>query len=220
MESIAGGMMFFSPYFFSSLVLLAFFPFLVWGKRRQRTSEKSPLVWRDLANQLFDHSEQSSPAEKLRVSLVTGCRVLGFENAILCRHQGGESEILEIFSQSSPLKKGEKIASESIYCGTLGKDRSSLSIEVAQLSEWRNHPAYKIMGWESYLGKSKVADSGEVLTLGFFQTRAREREISASDLEFMNNFSRWILSLAERADFSWEPMVNEKSSRSERDISV
>lgn len=187
--------------FFSFLVLLGFVPFLVWSKKEKRYPDESLVNWRDLANEIFNRDSTVPESVRVERALELGAKVLGFENAIICAHNQGKTKVLMGVGQEvkSILLQDQVFDRKDFFCGSLSDKRNSLALEWVSFTDWRNHSAHTKWGWGTYLGRAREGIENETLTLGFFQSKPRDRELNKNDKEFMENLSRWVLTMAERA---------------------
>jgi len=183
----------------SSVASLSFF-----RKKQNNLRQAEMPVWPDVALGIFELENPDSIDERLQLALKIGTNRLGLTGGIIARHKSGACTLLEIISEdaprSSPACKGEVVASRRLFCGEMSDDHSLLVVDAASQSQWKRHAAFQQLGWEAYIGSRAPLSDGESLTLGFFQSRARDQEFAEVDREFVVQLTRWVAAVVQRKE--------------------
>lgn len=169
-------------------------------KSNRLSVSKEILVWQDIATSLFHrYGENMDWSERVELALHGGLKKLGIGCGVAL-FRDGETVRPLAFAASHPeiaeriLREGKFPASLS-YCELLHNGRSSLAIDYASLSDWRNHSAHQQLGWETFIGTQRTLSGGEQLTVAFFDQRARDHIYSPEEKEFVGQLSVWIAAI-------------------------
>lgn len=179
---------------FLALVLLAGFFF---STRRKKTTNIVNANWSELTDTLFErHGIESYSESKLREILVQGSKKLGLRYGIVLRHRENDMQVLSHSSTSYwpfQFQTGSHISRDTLFCGFLNSQREEIMIDYASLTDWRRHPSYKNIGIEVYIG-AYLVDSGQAVTISFFDTTPREHLFTRADKQFVKQLGTWVSS--------------------------
>lgn len=183
-------------YLFPSLALILLAGFF-FKSRRKKSVNRADANWSELADTLFErHGVESYSETKLREILLQGSKKLGLRYGIVLRHRGNEMQVLSHSSTSYwpfQFQTGSVISRDTLFCGFLNAQREEIMIDFASLTDWRRHPCYQNIGIEVYIG-SFLGDSGQSVTLSFFDTTPREHLFNRADKQFVKQLGTWVSS--------------------------
>lgn len=162
---------------------------------RQRTEAVVEL--RLIANALrtmhaISTGNRGSLSEKISELLRLGCEQFGLPVGILSKVEGDTLTVLETVSDNSAYFVGAASKLEVNYCAATIQSVEPIAVELASATSWRNHPAYRLHGWETYLGTRIIVDAEVFGTLCFMSRAPHRNHFSAADREILKLMSRWI----------------------------
>ena len=103
--------------------------------------------------------------------------------ALLTRVEKDQIRVLEVVGASGAFRADDVCGVRESYCGETLLSGRPLGIEHAAASEWRDHPAYRFIQMESYLG-SPIRIGGEMSgTLCLLDPEPRKEPFNARDFE-------------------------------------
>ena len=103
--------------------------------------------------------------------------------ALLTRVAKDQILVLEVVGASGAFRADDVCGVRESYCGETLLSGRPLGIDHAAASEWRDHPAYRFIQMESYLG-SPIRIGGEMSgTLCLLDPEPRKELFSARDFE-------------------------------------
>jgi hypothetical protein len=167
-------------------------------KKRHRPAPEIELRWGEM--NLFERHGMSSVG-RIEAALHMGCEKLGLPNAIVTLRQGESCCVQNIASLDGSGDRfvvGQVLPRSLLYCGMLGLERTSLSIDYAGISDWRRHPAHADLGWESYIGVRRELSTGEGLAIAFYHHRSRESLFTAAEKRLVGQLGDWVAAILER----------------------
>lgn len=181
-------------------------------KRQSRPAEDVELRWDELN---FFERHGSKPEGRIEAALHMGCEKLGVPNSIVLLQQGANCCVQNVASLDGSEFRfvvGQILPRSLLFCGMLGRDRPSLAIDYAGISDWRRHPAHAELGWESYIGVRRELSTGEGLTIAFYHSRSREALFSPGEKKLVGQLGDWVAAILERErNFA----VSDKSEQTE-----
>jgi hypothetical protein len=93
---------------------------------------------------------------------------------------------------------GQVLPRSLLFCGMLSRERASLAIDYAGISDWRRHPAHADLGWECYIGVRRELSTGEGLTIAFYHSRSRDTLFSPGEKKLVGQLGDWVAAILER----------------------
>lgn len=142
--------------------------------------------------------------ELLRSALVLGCEYLGMQQGVISRITG---EVYEVAVQASPpgtLVDGQRFPLSDTYCDIVLSRGGLVAIAHTGVSEHVGHPAYALLGLESYVGAPIEVDGEVVGTLNFSSPEPRPRPFTGAELDFVRLLVAWAASVIQRFDLGEE----------------
>lgn len=167
-------------------------------RRPAAASTEIELCWSEMS--LFERHGMNSGG-RIESALHTGCEKLGLPNAIVSLQKGETSCVQNVASLDGSGDRfvvGQVLPRSLTFCGMLSGERAALAIEYAGLSEWLNHPSYRELGWESYIGVRRELSTGEGLVIAFYHQRPREILFSPEEKRLVGLLADWISAILER----------------------
>lgn len=167
-------------------------------RRRRRPAEEIELRWDELN---FFERHGGKPEGRIESALHIGCEKLGLPNSIVLLQQGENCCVQNVASLDGSGDRfvvGQVLPRSLLFCGMLSRERSSLSIDYAGISDWRRHPAHADLGWESYVGVRRELSTGEGLTIAFYHSRSRDTLFSAGEKKLVGQLGDWVAAILER----------------------
>jgi PAS domain S-box-containing protein len=142
--------------------------------------------------------------ELLRSALALGCQYLGMQQGIISRITGDDYEVAVQASPPGTLTDGQHFALADTYCDIVLSMGGLLAIEHTAKSEHATHPAYALLGLESYVGAPIEVDGAVVGTLNFSSVEPRQRPFTSAELDFVRLLVAWAASVIQRFDLDDE----------------
>ncbi|MEE8508698.1 MAG: GAF domain-containing protein, partial [Myxococcota bacterium] len=136
-----------------------------------------------------------SPDETLPGLLEIGCNYLGLEVGFVSRVQGGHSEIVAIRADDDyPLSVGGVFPLEETFCHRVVTSNRPTAISRLRESNWADHPARSIFGFEAFLGAAIPVGDDVYGTLGFGSAVSRVERFTATEKDMLDLMARWVAS--------------------------
>jgi hypothetical protein len=147
---------------------------------------------------LFTVASPTRTSSSVAELLQFGCKGLDLDMAILNfgerkNFSASMQQIASVGSVDSYLAYLQQHFPQS-YCAKTVASHSLLCIDYASISEWRNHPAHKALGFETYLGISVPLDHSLTASLAFFSKMPRKQFFSPEEREFAQTLGKWVIS--------------------------
>lgn len=137
-------------------------------------------------------SSELSFHEKVRSLLVMGLDEFGMEVAILSRVEGNLYSIVTAVSPDNTLQPGMSFSLGNTFCRhTLSSGRPT-GIESADQSMGRDHPYYKHVRIQSYIGTTVYVRGKVYGTLNFSSYKPYDGSFNAGDFRFLQLMAQWI----------------------------
>jgi len=99
------------------------------------------------------------------------------------------------------------------FCEIAHKEQQIIAIDHTALSEFKDHPCYKVLGLESYLGAPVSIGREAYGTLALGSTSPRKSPFDLYEKEFFEVFTRWVGAVLERRNY--EKLLVESKDRAE-----
>ena len=139
-----------------------------------------------------------SPGTQMSEMLRIGCELLEMEIGIVSRVEGESFTIESIHAPGKSLTPGQVFDREETFSSiTLGTNGLT-AVEHMGASEWRDHPAYRARGHETYLGIPIWAQDETYGTLSFLSSAPRARPFREADRDLLSLMGRWVTAVLER----------------------
>ncbi|MDJ0714881.1 MAG: response regulator [Prochloraceae cyanobacterium] len=136
--------------------------------------------------------------EKVEEFLVMGCRRFDLDIGILSRIEGDRYEVIAVHSAEQNIPKGAIFNLSQTYCCETLKAQGPIGFESASDSEWHQHPAYKQLKLEAYMGIAVIVNHTIYGTLNFSSANKRSRSFSSVDFQTIELMAQWLGNQIER----------------------
>lgn len=138
-------------------------------------------------------------AEQLAIALRLGADFLSLEMAVVCRIEAQRCRVTAIHAPpDGALDIGTELGLATSYCDLAVSAGGLLAVEAMGASPFRDHPCYRALGLESYIG-TRLEVGGELHgCLGLAAHTARTTPFSAGEKYFVELLARWISAAIER----------------------
>lgn len=124
--------------------------------------------------------------------LKLGCQRFAMPNGAVTRRDGDDLEIVYAHAPGGVLCAGFRLPLASAYCQSVMSSDDPLCFENIARSAWRDHPGYRTMGMQAYMG-TKLVVNGEIYgTLCFLGAAPRPDPISDADKDFLKLMAVWV----------------------------
>lgn len=138
-------------------------------------------------------------AEQLSTALSLGAEFLGIEIAVICEIHDERCRVTAIHASSeSGLVQGSEFELASSYCDLPVRAGCIQAFESVGASAARDHPSYRMLGFETYIGIRLEVGGRLYGCLGFAAAEARQTPFSAGEKYFVELLARWIGAAIER----------------------
>ena len=130
--------------------------------------------------------------ERIQTVLELGCRRFWLPIGLVTGISGEQLKLRHVWAPSTPLEPGMALPIEDTYCGETIKSKSLIAFEQARTSQWSNHPGYKTLGFECYIG-APLTDRGQLHgTICFTGPEPYPRRFTQADKDFVQLMARWV----------------------------
>ena len=139
--------------------------------------------------------------EQIDATLRLGCELLGTEIGKLGRQdpENNTSEFLNTIVLSNlPVKRGIILPLDKTFCQITFKAPEAIAISHVSESEYKNHPAAKFLGVESYIGCSINVHGKKFGTVNFSNRAPIDKPFTEMDKDLVNLIGSWISVMMER----------------------
>ncbi len=131
-------------------------------------------------------------SDPIQALLMMGCQRFGTATGILARVEGQRYEIVQIVSPNHEIAQGDVFALGDTYCRDTLLAREAVGFEQASAGIRRQHPCYRKLELETYLG-APVQVGGQVFgTLNFSDFHPRPTPFTTVDIELIQLMAQWV----------------------------
>jgi len=145
---------------------------------------------------VFDDSFQSQLGKLLKLATDS----LGMEVGLLSRIEGQNYTVVDSYSKTVSIKKGEQFDTKNTCCDITIKNNQLVAVNEMGTSKYKKHPSYKLFGMESYIGVPYWIKGQRYGTLAFMSSQPVNK-YQPIDLDFVQMMAQSIGSAMERAQF-------------------
>jgi PAS domain S-box-containing protein len=136
---------------------------------------------------------------RIQTVLELGCRRFQLPIGVVTDVRGDELELTHICAPNTNcFKPGMHLPLCESYCGTTLKVREVVCFEHAGASEWSDHPGYKKLGLECYIGTILAGEEQTYGTICFLGPEPYPNRFSQADKDFLRLMARWVSGELER----------------------
>ena len=138
--------------------------------------------------------EEASLHNQIQCLLVSGCQHLKMKCGIFSYIEGDRYTVMQVHTTSPAYKiqAGDKFDLGITYCKITIKSRSPMGFAYAKETQIAEHPAYKALQLEAYLGAPVYLDSKPYGTINFTSIEPREEEFSDGEKQFVSMIAEWV----------------------------
>lgn len=130
--------------------------------------------------------------ERIQTVLELGCRRFGLPIGLVTGTAGERLTIRHVWAPNTTVDPNLHFPLNETYCGETLKSNTVIAFEHARISEWSNHPGYKKLGFECYIG-APLADRGQLHgTICFTGPEPHPHRFSRVDKDFLQLMARWV----------------------------
>ena len=129
--------------------------------------------------------------QRLRTVLELGCRRFRLPVGLMTTVQGEHLVVTHVWDPTERFAPNMRLPLCKSYCGTTLKTDQPVAIAHAGQSEWRDHPGYRTLGLESYLGTKLVGEQALFGTVCFIGEMARPTPFTPAEKDFLLLIARW-----------------------------
>ena len=130
--------------------------------------------------------------ERIQAILEVGCRRFKLPIGMLTQVGGEKLEFTHVYAPGTDLTAGMAVPLGNTYCNTTLQRTEPVCFDHAGASEWRNHPGYKALGLESYIGTKLIGRDQVYGTVCFAGQDPLLAPFSQADKDFVQLMARWI----------------------------
>jgi len=150
------------------------------------------------------HEATSNPGltfdQRIQTVLELGCRRFQLPIGVVTGLRGNELELTHIWAPNTAFTSGMCIPLCETYCGETVKAQRVVCFEHAGASEWSDHPGYKKLGLECYIGTILADDRRTRGTICFMGPEPHPNLFSQADKDFLQLMARWVSGEVQRRD--------------------
>jgi len=139
--------------------------------------------------------------QQIDETLRLGCQLLGTEIGKVGRQdpENNTSEFLNTVVMSDlPVRRGTVLPLDKTFCQVTFSSPESITISHVAESEYRDHPAAKFLGMQSYIGCSINVHGKKFGTVNFSNRTPVARPFTEADKDLVKLISGWISVMMER----------------------
>ena len=159
-------------------------------KRKEKFFNRNGRAIREL------HLVTSSPnltfKQQLQSILQLGCQRFGLELGIMTRVQGELLEVMAVAGEEQGITKGAFIPICEAYCGVVVERKEPVSFERASGTEFKDHPLFKALRLEAYIGTPIMVRDELYGTLCFTSQPSLSENFTEEDKDFIQLIARWV----------------------------
>jgi PAS domain S-box-containing protein len=130
--------------------------------------------------------------ERIQTVLELGCRRFWLPIGLVTEARGDQLEIRHVWAPSTTFDTGMHVPLDETYCGETMKSKDVVSCEHVRTSRWSNHPGYKKLGLECYIGAPLTDQNRPYGTICFMGSEPYPRRFSQADKDFLQLMTRWV----------------------------
>jgi PAS domain S-box-containing protein len=130
--------------------------------------------------------------ERIQRVLEVGCRRFKLPIGMLTQVVRNKLELVQVWAPGTDFTAGMAVPLGSTYCNTTLQESEPVCFEHAEVSDWRNHPGYKALGLESYIGTKLIGRDQVYGTVCFMGQDPFPAPFSQADKDFIQLMARWI----------------------------
>jgi signal transduction histidine kinase len=132
------------------------------------------------------------PGEQIQAMLAMGCQHFGLAIGILSHIEGERYEIVQAMAADGDLTPGDCFALGDTYCRETLRAEEPLAFERASTGPRRQHPCYRRLGLEAYLGAPVRVGGRCYGTLNFSDVQPRPTPFTPVDRELIQLMAQWV----------------------------
>ena len=139
--------------------------------------------------------------QQIDETLRLGCQLLGTEIGKVGRQdpENNISEFLNTVVMSDlPAKRGMTLPLDKTFCKVTFSSPESIVISHVAESQYKDHPAAKFLGMQSYIGCSINVHGKKFGTINFSNRKPVKRAFTDADKDLVNLIGSWISVMMER----------------------
>ncbi|MFO0774744.1 MAG: PAS domain S-box protein [Nitrospiraceae bacterium] len=140
----------------------------------------------------------ASLEQRIQTVLELGCRQFHLPIGTVTRVDGDMLEVLYAWPPESIPRGTRKMRGS--FCGATMDADKPLGIQHVGASEWAEHPAYRELGFESYLGTKLVGSAKTHGTLCFLSPTPSSTPFTAAQVDFLTLMAQWVSHEMDRRD--------------------
>jgi PAS domain S-box-containing protein len=130
--------------------------------------------------------------ERIQTVLELGCRRFWLPIGLVTGATGDQLKLLHVWAPSTTFDADMHLPLDESYCGETMKAKRVIAFEHARTSKWANHPSYKKLGFECYIG-APLTDRGHLHgTICFTGPKPYPRRFTQADKDFLQLMARWV----------------------------
>ncbi|MEM9922850.1 MAG: GAF domain-containing protein, partial [Cyanobacteria bacterium P01_D01_bin.50] len=136
--------------------------------------------------------------QRIQYLLAMGCQTFDLEFGILAQIEDKRYNVTVANVPDDSLYPGYSVELEQTYESEVLENDEPLIIKHSKNSSWCNHPGYKLLSMESYMG-TRVLVGGKVhSTLSFSSLKPRQQPFKNAYRELLKLMAQWVGSQIER----------------------
>ena len=137
-------------------------------------------------------TDDQSVDERIDTVLELGCEHLGLDIGILSMVEDADYTVKRINAPGDTIQPDEQFDLDETFCNRVVDSGEVVTVTDAGSGELAEHPAYKQLGLESYIGTTVIVDGKRYGTLNFSQPAPRERPFTESERTLVRLFAQWV----------------------------
>lgn len=139
--------------------------------------------------------------QQIDATLRLGCQLLGTEVGKVGRQdpENNTSEFLNTVVMSElPARRGMVLPLDKTFCQVTFASPQAIAISHVDESDYKDHPAAKFLGMQSYIGCSINVHGKKFGTVNFSNRRPVSKPFTEADIDLVNLIGSWISTMMER----------------------
>lgn len=136
--------------------------------------------------------------QRMQTVLELGCRRFQLPIGMFSMLVDDHLEIHQVWPPTGSIAPGTRVPLCQTYCSAALQASGPLSFEHASASQWRHHPGYATVGFESYIGTKLSEQDNTYGTLCFMGHVPYPGTFSEADTDFLLLMARWVVSELQR----------------------
>lgn len=159
-------------------------------KRAELARRESEQAIREL------HNAASVPGltfdQRLETVLELGCRRFKLPIGAITRVENDQLALTHVWAPGTSIHANMRLTLCQTYCSTTLQRNTPVSFHHASASEWRLHPGYQSLGFESYIGTTLTSHQKTHGTICFAGPAPSPTQFSQADQDFLLLMARWV----------------------------